>query len=203
MGNQSPGFLAYVGGKFSGMTITLLVLVGSIIGGGLSGAIAIVVIGKPLDSALADLFTEPPPSLQYFINGWFGLYLTLFALFLLWFAFRYNVWTQRQKAVTELAEAVSRAINNIFNGDYANDPHLRKLAVDYEKWNQEISTLLNNRAFFSRADQLHIERLGGFPFAHRSDANEIQRTHDWYMGMLNEKFVRIREIVLEVQSRGR
>jgi len=203
MTDSKTGFWQYIGGRLSGLALAAVIAFGGIVGAAACGALIAWVFGKSPEDAMIEFLNNHSEWKDYLFNGWVGLYVVIIGLFCLWFLFRYNIWVSRQKAVDELAEEVGRAIGEILNKNYADDPHRRQLAIDYETWCGRVDLLLSNRAFFSRADQLYVNRLGRFPIALRKGANEIEHDEDWYKSMLDATINRIRNVIMHVQLRGR
>jgi len=68
---------------------------------------------------------------------------------------------------------------------------------DYNEWCSKVSKKLEQRAFFTKSDQLHFERLGFI------DALTMtgQVKYDWWLSQLRLKFERLRDIINWVQMR--
>jgi hypothetical protein len=62
-----------------------------------------------------------------------------------------------------------------------------------------VSKKLENRAFFTRADQLHFDMLGFVPPVSMTNNQRF----DWLLSMLALKFERLRDVINWTQQRRR
>lgn len=125
-------------------------------------------------------------------------------LALIYASLRFNLWDQRQKAVDELAEDVSWAIRDILNRPKPTNQaqvaqYVADLDREYREWCERVDRKLENRAFFTRADQLHFQRLG---FIAPVVLTGIEAA-DYTLSQLNLKFDRLRDVINWVQQRRR
>jgi hypothetical protein len=67
------------------------------------------------------------------------------------------------------------------------------------RWCDRVSAKLENKAFFTRADQLHFDQLGFVPQIAMTRQLEL----DQLLGQLREKFDRLRDVINWVQQRRR
>jgi hypothetical protein len=105
-------------------------------------------------------FLEHPPT--WVANPWFSPSLTIVGLCLIGASLWFNVWSRKQKAIDGLAEDMSFAIHDLVNRKPRpqTDDDIKQWKKDYEAWCDKVSKKLENRAFFTRADQLHFDDLG-------------------------------------------
>ena len=134
-------------------------------------------------------------------NPWFKLALVVIGLVLIGVSLHFNVWSLRQEAIDDLAEDLSWAIHNLLNRPVANEPEVAQWEADFKAWCERVSAKLENRAFFTRADQLHFDRLGFVPLA--SFAGSYNQRHAWLVSQLNLKFERLRDVINWTQMRRR
>ena len=172
--------------------------IGRVAGTGLVIGIFIVSYGAAPGQAIADLLTHLPPWLT---NPWFKLALVVIGLALIGTSLHFNVWSLRQKAIDDLAEDLSWAIHHLLNKPVSNESEVAQWESEYKAWCQKVSTKLENRAFFTRADQLHFDRLGFVPPA--NFAGSYNKRHDWLVSQLNLKFERLRDVINWTQMRKR
>jgi hypothetical protein len=79
----------------------------------------------------------------------------------------------------------------------STEGEIDKFDTDYRAWCDKVSSKLNNRAFFTRADQLHFDRLGFVPPLQMSGHARL----DWLLGQLRLKFERLRDVINWTQQR--
>lgn len=167
-------------------------------GTGLVVGIFILAYGATPGQAMADLLAHLPPWLT---NPWFKLALVVIGLFLIAVSLHFNVWSLRQETIDELAEDLSWAIHHLLNKPVANESEVAQWEAEFKAWCQRVSEKLENRAFFTRADQLHFDRLGFVPSAHF--AGSYNQRHEWLISQLNLKFERLRDVINWTQMRRR
>lgn len=172
--------------------------IGRVAGTGLVFGIFIVVYGAAPGQAVADLLTHLPPWLT---NPWFRLALVIIGLVIVGASLHFNVWSLRQKAIDDLAEDLSWAISDLLNKPVSEEAAVAQWESEYRKWCGRVSEKLDNRAFFTRADQLHFDRLGFVPPANFSGS--FNRRHEWLVSQLNLKFDRLRDVINWTQMRRR
>ena len=115
----------------------------------------------------------------------------------LWF----NIWSQKQKAIDTLAEDLGWAIRHLLNRKPrpSTDQDIAQWDKDYREWCDKVSKQLENRAFFTRADQLHFDRLGFVDPVAMSGHVQL----DWLLSQLRMKFDRLRDVINWTQQRRR
>lgn len=168
---------------------------------GFAGGFLFVFLGMTPAEAVAYLFKNPP---DWLMSGWTRLLLVIVGLAVIFTSHRFNLWSQRQKAIDDISEDISWAISEILNrarpkalADYA--AFAQQLKIDYEIWCARVSKKLENRAFFTRSDQLHFDRLGFVDPVQMTGDNSADHT----LSMLKLKFERVREIINWIQQRPR
>ena len=165
-------------------------------GAGLVFGVFIVIFGATPGQVIADLFAQPP---QWLTNPWVNPSLTIIGLVIIGASLHFNKWSLRQKAIDDLAEDLSWAIHNLLNKPVSNDSELESWEKEFKVWCQKVSKKLENRAFFTRADQLHFDRLGLIPPA--NFAHSYNQRHEWLVSQLDLKFDRLRDVVNWTQMR--
>jgi hypothetical protein len=112
-----------------------------------------------------------------------------------------NLWSKKQQTIDDLAEEMSWAIHDLLNRTPrpSTDEAVAKWESDFHQWCEKVSTKLENRAFFTRADQLHFDRLG---FIEPVAMSGHQR-FDWLLSQLRLKFDRLRDVINWTQQRHR
>jgi hypothetical protein len=178
--------LDYIGGS-----------VGRVAGAGVIAGLFFIAFGMSPAEAVIWVFQHPPA----FISAvWFRIGILILGLALIGVSLRYNIWSKKQKAIDALAEDLSWAIHDLVNRDpkpYTNE-EVARWEEDYHAWCQRVSEKLENRAFFTRADQLHFDRLGFIdPISMSGEA-----TLDWLLAQLKLKFERLRDVINWSQMRG-
>ncbi|MFZ6017707.1 MAG: hypothetical protein ACOYU0_08970 [Nitrospirota bacterium] len=179
-------FWMWIGGSISRAAGAGLVVVG----------IFIVIYGATPGQAFADLLTHLP---QWLTNQWFKLALVVIGLFIIGASLHFNVWSLRQKAIDDLAEDLSWAIHNLLNKPVSNDDEVTQWESGYREWCEKVSKKLENRTFFTKADQLHFDRLGFVPLT--KFTGSFNERHDWLVSQLSLKFERLRDVVNWSQMR--
>jgi len=114
---------------------------------------------------------------------------------------RFNRWSGKQKAVDHLAEDLSWSIHNLLNRSppVRNASDVATWRRDYDDWCGKVSDTLGNRAFFTRADQLHFDRLG---FVETTPmAMAFNSEHANLLGQLALKYERLRKVINWTQQR--
>lgn len=120
------------------------------------------------------------------------------------------IWLfNKQRQVDFLAEKVSFAIKTLVNfpkgSNEETDKDKERRKQEWEQrweerftnWRNSVSTKLADRLFFTRADQLHFDRLGFVPIIIMT--NDSNR--DRLLGQLKLKLDRLRELILLIQER--
>src|SRR5262249_32083739 len=108
---------------------------------------------------------------------------------------------KKQAALDDLAEDISFAIHDLLNcaPTPTTQDEIAKWKSDFEAWCDRVSKKLENRAFFTRADQLHFDRLGFIDPLFLTG----QATLDRYLAQLRLKLDRLREVINWAQQRRR
>ena len=167
-------------------------------GTGLVVGLFMIAYGATPGQAVADFLTHLPPEV---VSPWFRLVLVVVGLAVIWTSLHFNVWSLRQRSIDALAEDLSWAIHNLLNRHVASQSDLGTWEADYHAWCRRVSQKLENRAFFTRADQLHFDRLGFVP--QTALATNFNQHHAWLTAQLALKFERLRDVINWTQMRRR
>jgi len=165
-------------------------------GAGLIIGLFILIYGATPGQAFADLLTHLP---SWSTNPLFRLALVVIGLFIIGASLHFNVWSLRQRAIDALAEDLSWAITNLLNKPVSSEKEVAQWELEYHEWCKLVGKKLENRAFFTRADQLHFDRLGFVPVTHYTGSYDNR--HKWLVSQLNLKFNRLRDVVNWTQMR--
>jgi hypothetical protein len=147
-------------------------------------------------AAVVWLFENPP---GFVSTGWLRLGLLLIGMLLIWGSLTFNRWSRKQKAIDSLAEDLSWAIHDLLNRSPRpnTEEEIAKWQTDYTAWCKRVVAKLQNRAFFTRADELHFDRLGFVPQV----AVGVHPTLNWWLSQLSLKFERLRDVINWSQQR--
>ena len=167
-------------------------------GTGLVFGLFLTIYGATPGQAVADFLANLPPEAT---NPWSKLALVVVGLVVIGASLHFNVWSLRQQAIDNLAEDVSWAIHHLLNKTVASQFELDAWEVEYHAWCSRVSKKLENRAFFTRADQLHFDRLGFVPAT--ALATSFNQHHAWLTAQLGLKFERLRDVINWTQMRKR
>jgi hypothetical protein len=178
--------------------------IGRTAGTGLFTGLAIVILGVTPAQFIASIIQAPPP---WLLSGWTRLLLVLVGLPLIFASLRFNVWSQRQRVIDDLAEDLSWAVHHLLNRPQPQMPvtgdpwpaFAQTFRTDFETWCNRVSAKLANEAFFTRADRLHFDRLGFITRVAMTGHPDV----DHVLSMLKLKFERLREILNWVAQRPR
>ena len=144
------------------------------------------------------VFTDPP---GWLLGGWTRLILLIVGMAVILVSLNFNRWSLRQKAIDSLAEDLSWAISDLLNRkpEFPIENHISRWEADYRAWYDRVSKKLENRAFFTRADQLHFDRIGFV------DQIKMSGDDHWdkLLSQLKLKFERLRDIINWSQQRKR
>jgi hypothetical protein len=159
-----------------------------------------VLVGvTPWEFALK-LITKPP---SWITSAYFRVTVLLLGLALIWFSLTFNRWSTKQKTIDSLAEDISWAIMNLLNrnpgGIDPDSQFVKDWKRDFENWCAGVSAKLGNRAFFTRADQLHFDFLGfvdPIEFYQNPELNHL-------LSLLRLKIERLRDVINWTQERRR
>jgi hypothetical protein len=170
--------------------------IGRAAGTGLIIGLFMVVFGMTPAQAVAYLIETPP---NWLLSGWTRLIGLIVGIAVIWASLNYNRWSRKQQAIDLLAEDISWAIHDLVNRNPrpSTEGEIDKFDTDYRAWCDKVSSKLNNRAFFTRADQLHFDRLGFVPPLQMSGHARL----DWLLGQLRLKFERLRDVINWTQQR--
>jgi hypothetical protein len=181
---------------------TLLQFIGGGIGRaastGIAAGIFFVLVGMTPWQAAANFLQNPP---SFLASVWFTPSLTILGLGLIALSLWFNIWSRKQQAIDDLAEDMSWAIHDLLNRSPrpSTDTEVEKWESDFRAWCEKVTEKLENRAFFTRADQLHFDRLG---FVQPIAMSGHQR-FDWLLSQLRLKFERLRDVINWTQQRRR
>jgi hypothetical protein len=173
--------------------------IGRVAGTALVIGIFFVLFGVTPWEFVARLIYSPP---SWATSPYFRLGVLILGVAVIWASLAFNRWSWKQKAIDGLAEDISWAIDNLLNRK--NPAQLDKKFVDdwqndFKKWCDDVSGKLGNRAFFTRADQLHFDYLGFIePVQMHIDA-QLNRL----LGQLRLKIERLRDVINWTQQTRR
>jgi hypothetical protein len=157
-----------------------------------------VLVGMAPSQFVAGLIDEPPG----FVHSWlFGPSLVVVGLAIIVTALWFNLWSRRQLCIDEISEQLAWAIHSLLNKPpNANDPgDLARWWGEVIGWEAKIDRALENRAYFTRSDQLHFSVLGFVEPVKMSQSKDL----DAMLAQLKMKFERLRDIVNWTQMRRR
>jgi len=146
-----------------------------------------------------DFFQHP---LAWFASPWISPSMTIIGLVLIGASLWFNIWSRKQHIIDDLAEDIAWAINNLLNrSPTPSTPQtITAWEADFRSWCDRVSRKLENRAFFTRADQLHFDVLGFIqPIAVAGHAVGLAHLES----QLNEKLKRLRDVINWTQQRRR
>lgn len=175
--------------------------IGRAAGTGLVIGVFFVLLGVTPWQFVAELIAQPPSWANY---AWFRNSIVVIGLAFIWASLSFNRWSNKQKAIDSLAEDISWAIQNLLNrqaGPNGRDqPWIDQWNSDFSDWCSRVSKKLENRAFFTRADQLHFEYLGFVdPIEMYMGASRLNHL----LSQLKLKFDRLRDIINWTQQTRR
>ena len=175
--------------------------IGRVAGTGLVIGVFFVVVGVTPWEFIAKLIIEPP---SWTTSPWFRVAILILGLASIWTSLNFNRWSNKQKTIDGLAEDISWAIDNLLNrkaGPEGRDNNfIDAWGRDFEKWCSGVSNKLNDRTFFTRADQLHFDYLGFVePISLYMDAQRLNHL----LSQLRMKIERLREVINWTQERRR
>ena len=180
----------------------LLDFVGGAIGrmalAGIAFGLFTFLVGMTPPEIVVYILEDPPPWID---SPWFRLGCIIIGLAAIAGSVRYNLWSKKQQAIDELAEDISSAITDLVNRDPRpqSDDQIAAWETDYNNWCARVSKKIENRAFFTRADQLHFDRLGFVEPIKMGSAARL----NWFMSQLRLKFDRLRDVINWSQQRRR
>ena len=179
-------FLDFLGGAFVRVAVA-----------GILFGIFAFLVGMTLPEFVVYVLENPPAWID---SPWFRLGFIIIGLAFIGGSVRYNFWSQKQQAINELAEDISSAVTDLVNRDPQprTDDEIDTWQTEYNNWCAAVSKKLENRAFFTRADQLHFDRLGFV-----EPISMGPRKLSWMMSQLRLKFDRLRDVINWTQQRRR
>jgi len=182
--------LQFVGGSISRAAGTALVV-----------GVFFVLVGVTPWEFVAEMIVSPP---RWIASPYFRISILILGLAIIGFSLTFNRWSAKQKIVDSLAEDISWAIDHLLNRGPAGTAGPDKKFIDdwkldFDNWCAGVSTKLNNRAFFTRADQLHFDYLGFI------DPISLygQPRLDGLLSQLRLKIERLRDVINWAQERRR
>lgn len=186
--------LRYAGGR-----------IGRVAGGGFAFAIFTIIYGLTPGEAILELLKDLP---EWLTSGWFKLACVVIGLAIITLSLRFNIWSQRQKVVDDLANMLSDAIRDLLNRKINNDMELGQLDADFIHWYKEVSAKIEyHKAYFSKADKVHFDFLGKVPediwstVAYQENSEDMRHNH--LLNMLSMKIDRLRDVINWTQQRTR
>jgi hypothetical protein len=179
--------LQFIGGKLAGVALS-----------GVTVGVFLVVAGATPAQFIASLLQHPP---TWLTNPWFSPSLTIVGLCLIAASLWFNIWSRKQQAIDGLAEDMAFAINDLVNRNPRpqTDDDIRRWKQDFEAWCDKVSKKLENRAFFTPADQLHFDSLGFIDPLFMTGLPNL----DALLSQLRLKFERLRDVINWTQQRRR
>jgi hypothetical protein len=164
--------------------------IGRSAGTGIVAGVFFVLAGMSPSAAVVWLLENPP---TFIASSWFRLGLLLIGLMTIWTSLTFNRWSRKQNAIDALAEDLSWAIRDLLNRSprpYTAE-EIKTWETDYTAWCNRVKAKLENRAFFTRADELHFDRLG---FVEQIPIDAEPRLR-WWLSQLSLKFDRLRDVI--------
>jgi hypothetical protein len=164
----------------------------------LGTGVFLLLFGMPPAELVVYLWRNPP---AWLLNGWTRLTVLIVGLTLIGWSLSFNRWSQQQRAIDDLSEELSWAIRELLNQKPrpSTDDEVAQWEEKFRNWCEKVSGKLDNRAFFTRADQLHFDRLG---FVDQISMSGNERL-DWLLSQLRIKFERLRDVINWTQQRRR
>ena len=148
---------------------------------------------------LASFIISSPPT--WLSSIWLRLGMIIVGLALIFVSITYNIWSKKRQAIDDLAEDISWAIRDLVNRHITKPiptaADVDAFERDYKEWCEKVSKKLEMRAFFTKADQLHFDRLG---FITPVNMTGVQK-YDWLLSQLRLKFDRLRDVINWTQMR--
>lgn len=177
------------------------------VGGGITTAarnaiffgIFVVVVGMTPGNWLAGLLHDPPA----FISGaLFQPGLVVIGLAIIAAALWFNIWSRKQICIDEVSEQLAWAVHNLLNKKPKQDDpgDIARWWGEVVGWEAKVDRMLENRAFFTRSDQLHFGVLGFVePLSWTTGNHDL----DHMLRQLRMKFDRLRDVINWAQARRR
>jgi hypothetical protein len=186
--NKVGSILQFVGGALGRVATSGLII-----------GIFLAVVGATPGQYFGEILQHPPALLT---SIWLSPGLTIVGLAIIWLSLRYNIWSKKQQVIDDLAEDMAWAVHNLLNRSPtpSTEEMIGTWDVDFNAWCGRVSERLGNRAFFTRADQLHFDVLGIMePIAVAGHLMALSHLET----QLNEKLKRLRDIINWAQERRR
>lgn len=154
---------------------------------------------------VAAILDEPP---KWLLQWWFNPSLVILGIAILFGAFRFNLYDRKQIAIDEISEELSWAIHNLLNRPVKTEAEFMIWEIILEEWHDRVYRLLDNRAFFTRSDQIHFDRIGFVRLITKYNMAckinpRVHREHSRHLRHLDIKFERLRDIINWTQMRRR
>jgi hypothetical protein len=183
---------------------TVLQFVGGSIGRAAGSALAIgiffVLVGVTPWQFAAQLIANPP---AWSNSNYFRIGIPILGLVAILTSLNFNRWSAKQKAIDSLAEDISWSIGNLLcrtPGKIDPDPKfIDDWRRDFDNWCSRVSKKLENRAFFTRADQLHFDYLGFIDPVFLHGNQQLDES----LSQLRLKIQRLRDVINWTQVRRR
>jgi hypothetical protein len=109
----------------------------------------------------------------------------------------------KQAAIDDLSRELKWAIDNLFNSKplpqdrgYWQVSSIKALWKNIDDWEKKIIENLGNRDVFTESDEINFTVLGAVPPFLMTGVQDVDKS----LGMLNQKFDRLREIIRRHQS---
>ena len=170
------------------------------VGTALAVGVFFVVMGVTPWEFVAELIANPP---NWITSAYFRIGILILGLAVIGFTLTFNRWSTKQKVIDGLAEDISWAIDKLVNRKPGalnpSQQFIDDWKRDFEQWCDGVSKKLGNRAFFTRADQLHFDYLG---FVDRINLYQHSQL-DHLLSMLRLKIDRLRDVINWSQERRR
>jgi len=179
--------LQFIGGRLTAVCVTALIV-----------GLFFVIVGVTPWQYVAEVVQHPPALVG---SVWFSPSVTVVGVALIGAGLWFNVWSTKQKVVDALAEEIAWAIRELVNRkpEPITAEQIDAFKADFEAWCGKVSKRLENRTFFTRADQLHFDYLGFVDPLLMSGRQPL----DKLLGQLRMKVDRLRDVINWTQQRRR
>jgi hypothetical protein len=127
--------LQFVGGRIGGLAFSGVLL-----------GIFLLVFGVSPGEFAANVFQNPP---AWLLNPWIGFVIIVIGLLVIWGSLSFNIWSNKQKAIDDLAEDIAFAIRDLIahRSRPQTEVEIDKWKKDFDTWCNRVSKKLENRAF--------------------------------------------------------
>ncbi len=180
-------FISWLGGGFNRAAATAVV----------TGAFVVITGVMPWEAVKMLIDAIP----EWMTNGWFRFFLVIIGFTIIGVSLHGIRLSRQQKAFDDFAEDLSCVTSNMLyrTPTPSTQTEVDDCAKDYSDWCEKVSGKLGDRSFFTRADQLHFDRLGFIDTVLMSG----QPNYDKWLGQLRLKFDRLRDVINWTQMRRR